>query len=80
MIIEQIPEDIEYYCEPFAGGASIHFALRGKGRILDSHLNDLDEEVLINTFRVIRDDVEDLIDSLDGIEAKQRKIIIFFQE
>ena len=79
LIIEQIPEDIEYYCEPFAGGASIHFALRGKGRILDSHLNDLDEE-LINTFRVIRDDVEDLIDSLDGIEATKENHNFFKNE
>lgn len=79
LINEQIPGDIEYYCEPFAGGASIHFALRGKGRSFHSHLNDLDEE-LINTFRIIRDDVDDLIDSLSGIEATKENHHFFKHE
>jgi DNA adenine methylase len=53
------------YCEPFAGGASIFFA---KKIVSQNILNDLDGE-LINTYLVIRDQVEALIGLLDGIPA-----------
>ncbi len=55
------------YCEPFAGGASIFFV---KPKSRHSILNDLDEEV-INTLTCIRDNVEGLIELLDGVPAKK---------
>lgn len=64
LVLEEIP-DHHFYCEPFAGGASIFFA---KEIAKKTVLNDLDAEV-VNTFRHIRDRVEDLIQILDGIEA-----------
>jgi DNA adenine methylase len=79
LINEQIPNNIENYCEPFAGGASIFFALKGKERDFNGHLNDLDEN-LMNTFTVIRDDVESLIDSLEGIEATKENHHYFKNE
>ena len=67
LILERISDHLDY-CEPFAGGASIFFA-KEKSRF--SVLNDLDEEVM-NTLIQIRDNVECLIDLLDGIKATKK--------
>ena len=65
LILDVVPPHVDY-CEPFAGGASIFFAKeKPEGMSL---LNDLDVDV-INTLRHIRDDVENLIGLLRGIEA-----------
>ncbi|MCY4088539.1 MAG: DNA adenine methylase [Candidatus Saccharibacteria bacterium] len=66
-ILQEIPRH-EYYCEPFAGGASIYFA---KPLALKSILNDLDSEV-INTFAIIRDYVEPLISLLMSIPISKK--------
>jgi DNA adenine methylase len=63
-ILECLPRH-DRYCEPFAGGASIFFA---KPMVKDNILNDLDAD-LINTYLVIRDQVEDLVALLEGIPA-----------
>lgn len=65
LILREIPPHHDY-CEPFAGGASVFFAKPTSSGI--SVLNDLDADV-INTLEQIRDDVEGLIDLLDGVEA-----------
>lgn len=67
LILKLIPEH-DYYCEPFAGGASIFFA---KYKANTSILNDLDADV-INTLTHIRDDVEGLIRLLKGIPATKQ--------
>lgn len=64
LILQRIPEH-NSYCEPFVGGGSIFFA---KEKVAQNILNDKDEE-LINCYKCIRDDVESLIESLDGIPA-----------
>ncbi|MBN2019978.1 MAG: DNA adenine methylase [Sedimentisphaerales bacterium] len=64
LILQHIPPH-KNYCEPFAGGASIFFA---KPKAAQSHLNDLDEE-LMRVYRVIRDQPEDLISFLTGKPA-----------
>ena len=66
-ILDLVPKHA-YYCEPFAGGASIFFA---KEKAEVSILNDLDSEV-INTLVHIRDNVEDLIELLQGIRATKQ--------
>ncbi|MBM4275111.1 MAG: DNA adenine methylase [Deltaproteobacteria bacterium] len=55
------------YIEPFAGGGSIFFA---KKKAPENILNDLDEE-LMNVYRVIRDEPEELIKFLEGKPAKK---------
>ncbi len=67
LILEEIPAH-HVYCEPFAGGASVFFA---KDAVPVSLLNDLDADV-INTLRIIRDRVEDLIGLLEGIRATKK--------
>ena len=66
LILQNIPWHSRY-CEPFCGGASIFFA---KECVEHSILNDMDEPV-INTLMQIRDNVDALIDLLDGIPASK---------
>ena len=67
LILDEVPLR-HIYCEPFAGGASVFFAMPSSNL---SILNDLDEDV-INTFRIIRDRVEDLISMLQGVCATKK--------
>lgn len=55
-----LPKKITSYCEPFVGGGALLFSLQPKNAII----NDLNSE-LINVYEVIRDDVEQLICSLE---------------
>lgn len=66
LILNSIPEHTSYY-EPFAGGASIFFA---KEEVNNNYLNDKDPE-LINCYIQIRDNVEGIIELLDGVPAEK---------
>lgn len=68
LILEHIPPH-SYYVEPFAGGASIFFA---KSKVRNNWLNDIDK-VLINTYLIIRDRSEELIEFLAGEQATKEK-------
>ena len=65
-----------YYVEPFAGGGSIFFA---KEKVAINVLNDVDFE-LINCYRHIQNNVEELITLLDGHEASKQKHHFFKNE
>jgi len=67
LIIEHISPH-KTYCEPFAGGGSIFFA---KDKSPKNILNDLDSE-LMNVYRVIRDEPENLIEFLKGKPASKK--------
>ncbi len=73
LILDVIPPHVDY-CEPFAGGASTFFAK--EKAIRQSILNDLDADV-INTLRHIRDDVEELIELLDGVQATKENHTLY---
>ncbi len=73
MILDVIPPHVDY-CEPFAGGASIFFAKERAIRL--STLNDMDSDV-INTLTQIRDNVESLIELLDGIKATKKNYAFY---
>lgn len=55
-----IPEDFDTYYEPFLGGGAVLFHIQPKNAIV----NDVNEE-LINLYRVIKEDVDELIEDLE---------------
>ena len=60
LVAERAPERIGRYHEPFLGGGAVFFALLEAGRIDGATLADGNAD-LIETWRVVRDDVEKLI-------------------
>lgn len=61
LIWEQAPTDFGDYYEPFVGGGSVFFAMPERSGM--TYLSDVNRE-LITAYKVIRDDVENLIDAL----------------
>ena len=61
-LLPRIPLDFDTYCEPFAGGAALFFALYREGLLNDKHvvLNDLNKELVL-MYQTVRDDVEGVI-------------------
>ena len=56
-------EEITKYVEPFVGSGAIFFYLVSKYNIQEVYINDTNKN-LINTYKVIRDDIESLINQL----------------
>ena len=54
-----LPIKIEFYCEPFLGGGAVLFSMQPPKAIV----NDLNRDLMI-VYEVIRDNVEELIESL----------------
>ncbi len=69
LILEKIPEHT-LYIEPFAGGASIFFC---KEKVENNILNDIDLD-LINTYQIIRDYPNELIELLKRRPVAQSRI------
>ena len=55
--------DITKYAEPFVGGGAVLFDILGKYKLDEIYISDINAE-LVNTYRIIRDDIDDLIKSL----------------
>lgn len=68
-ILEVLPANIENYYEPMIGAGAIFFAL--EGRFARAKINDVNKE-LVNTYTVIRDKVNVLIDCLSAMEIQHR--------
>ena len=73
-IIEQfLPKSIKkskvinHYFEPFIGGGGLFFYLSNFYSIKHAYINDINKELML-TYKVIRDDVEQLIVHLDGFQ------------
>ena len=62
-IREKYPSQIEKYCEPFVGGGAVLFDVLGKFKPKKVLINDINKE-LINTYKQIRDNCENLIAQL----------------
>ena len=72
---EFFPDSFSRYCEPFLGGGAVFFHLRSTGRITgaeDVYLIDNNRD-LINTYRVVRDQLEDLIELLAVHQREHNK-------
>lgn len=57
------------YVEPFVGGGAVAFSVLGGTKFDRAHLNDINVR-LVNTYCVVRDDVEALIKHLAEMEAE----------
>lgn len=62
-IQKYIPNHISTYYEPFMGGGAVLFYIQPKKAVV----NDINPE-LMNIYEVIRDDVEDLIETLESLD------------
>ncbi|MEN9610389.1 MAG: hypothetical protein RLZZ628_1203 [Bacteroidota bacterium] len=75
LILEHIKPH-RLYVEPFTGGGSIFFA---KSKATKNILNDIDTE-LINCYRIIQENPEDLIAVLRGEEASKERHAFYKNE
>lgn len=67
------PQAIGRYFEPFVGGGAVFFHLMSRGRLSGPvFLFDKNEE-LANTYRIVRDKVDELIKALAGHREKHSK-------
>lgn len=62
-IVPLLPKKLSMYCEPFLGGGAVLFEIQPKKAII----NDLNDD-LMRVYRVIRDNVEELIIQLQEFE------------
>lgn len=68
-----VPTEFNRYFEPFLGGGAMYFYLISvKNKIFTSYLSDINSE-LINSYAVIKDNVEKLIELLKIYEIEYRK-------
>jgi DNA adenine methylase len=68
-----IPSGFSRYFEPFLGGGALFFYLiSNKSRPLTTYLSDINSE-LINSYLVVKDNVDKLIDLLNQHEIKYKK-------
>lgn len=63
------PANIEKYCEPFVGGGAVLFDILDKFRMKKVLINDINSE-LINTYIQIRDNIDEIIKSLNKYQKK----------
>lgn len=59
---------ITKYAEPFVGGGAVLFDILSKFNLKEIYISDINAE-LINTYRMIRDDIDNLIDILKKMQA-----------
>ncbi len=60
-------KEISKYCEPFVGGGAVLFDILSNYDMKEVYISDSNEE-LINVYKTIRNNVDELIDSLKKIE------------
>lgn len=58
---------ITKYAEPFVGGGAVLFDILSRYNLKEVYISDINAE-LINTYRIIRDDVDDLIRMLQAMQ------------
>ena len=68
VIREKYPQKIEEYCEPFVGGGAVLFDVLNNYNPKKVLMNDLNQE-LINTYIQVRDNVNNIINSLLEIQV-----------
>lgn len=72
VIDTMIPTQFGRYFEPFLGGGALFFHLVSKGVKFESHISDINAE-LINTYISIKSNVEELIEVLQFYKQEYRR-------
>lgn len=73
----RVPKKFGNYYEPFVGGGAVFFSLRKQGKIFGTAtLSDLNN-ALIETYKAVRDDVDNLIEALKPFEASHSKELYY---
>lgn len=62
-------KEITKYAEPFVGGGAVLFDILSKYDLKEVYISDINAE-LINTYRIIRDDIDALISMLEAIQSE----------
>jgi DNA adenine methylase len=62
-IVSHLPDHIATYYEPFLGGGAVFFEMAREKRFVKAVLSDLNPE-LMNCYRVVKEDVDDLLKAL----------------
>ena len=60
---------ITKYAEPFVGGGAVLFDVLGKYDLREVYISDINAE-LINAYRIIRDDIDDLVSMLVNMQSE----------
>lgn len=68
-IRKKYPSRIEKYCEPFVGGGAVLFDILSTFKPEEVLINDINPE-LINTYRCVKDDTDELIGELKVIQEE----------
>lgn len=63
------------YAEPFVGGGAVLFDILSKYDLEEVYISDINAE-LINTYRIIRDDIDSLIETLYDMHRKGADVVI----
>lgn len=66
---ESLGTKINKYAEPFVGGGAVLFDILSNYELQEVYISDINTE-LINTYRIIRDDIDELIEILYNIQNK----------
>ena len=77
-ILPKLPRQMKTYYEPFIGGGAVFFALANERRFRQAVIADANSD-LVETYRIVRDRVGDLMDAL-AIHAERATDAEYFYE
>lgn len=78
-LMVRIPDQFGCYHEPFVGSAALFWELHNRGRLQHGAVLSDVNEALINLYRVVRDDVDELIEALQEHEHQKLSREYFYQ-
>lgn len=66
---KHLGREVNKYCEPFIGGGAVLFDILSNYKLDEIYISDANEQ-LINVYKTIRDNVEELIEILNRLESE----------
>lgn len=75
-LLANAPAQFNDYYEPFLGGGAFFFRLASLGKIKNSHLNDINKD-LITAYRMVKERPEELISALSSGKYKNDEVTYY---